>query len=170
MIFVAAISYLLGRAVAKNEKKYKEKRTKYSLLINEEINKGNLIEGMGLNSHYENRENYLRNKNEKLKLSSNKFLSLGNTLPFRLMIAFPLLIVSILTGLNLVLFWSIGYWFGIIITNCLTYGNYSASVQRINDFLQLPEKNDNLGKLKLTSEIKSINFKNVSFKYKSSQN
>ncbi|CAI2184420.1 19983_t:CDS:2 [Funneliformis geosporum] len=94
-------------AIANNEKKYKEKRTEYSLLINKEIEKGNLIEGMGLNSHYEKQENYLRKKNEKLKLSSNKFLSLGNNLPFRLMIAFPLLIVSILTGLNLVLFWSI---------------------------------------------------------------
>ncbi|RHZ35970.1 ABC transporter, ATP-binding protein [endosymbiont GvMRE of Glomus versiforme] len=170
MILIAIILYFFGRAIANNEKKYKEKRTKYSLLINEEVNKGNLIEGMGLNSHYEKQEKHLRKKNEKFKLSSNRLLSLRNNLPFRLMIAFPLLIVSILTGLNLVLFWSIGYWFGIIITNCLTYGNYSASVQRINNFLQLPEKNDNLEKLKLTSEIKSISFKNVSFKYKSSQN
>lgn len=55
MIFVAGLSYWFGRIVANNEKKYKEKRTKYSLLINEEINRGNLIEGMGLNSQYENR-------------------------------------------------------------------------------------------------------------------
>ncbi|RHZ37115.1 ATP-binding cassette domain-containing protein [endosymbiont GvMRE of Glomus versiforme] len=170
MILIGVISYLFGRAIANNEKKYKEKRTKYSLLINEEVNKGNLIEGMGLNSHYEKQENHLRKKNEKLKLSFNRIFSLRNNLPFRLMIAFPLLIVSILTGLNLVLFWSIGYWFSRITANCLTYGNYSASVQRINNFLQLPEKNDNLEKLKLTNEIESISFKNVGFKYKSSQN
>ncbi|CAJ0824572.1 6707_t:CDS:2 [Entrophospora sp. SA101] len=125
---------------------------------------------MGLNSQYEQQETYLRQKNEKLKLSSNKFLSLGNNLPFRLMIAFPLLIVSIMTGINLVLFWSIGYWLSRVATNFLTSGNYSASVQRINNFLQLPEKNDNLEKLKLTNEIKSISFKTVNFKYKSSQN
>src|SRR4051794_36258598 len=119
MSLTAMISYLFSRAIANNEKKYKAKRAKYSLLINEEINKGNLIEGMGLNFHYEKQENNLRKKNEKLKLSANKFLSLGNNLPFRLMIAFPLLIVSIMTGINLVLFWSIGFWFSKIIVNCL---------------------------------------------------
>ncbi|CAI2183225.1 155_t:CDS:2 [Funneliformis geosporum] len=123
-------------AIAKNERKYKEKRTKYSLLINEEINKGILIEGMGLNSQYERQEKYL---------------------------------LSMLAGINLVLFWAIGWWFSKITVNCLTYGNYSASVQRINDFLQLSEKNDNLEKLKLTKEIKSITFENVSFKYQNNQ-
>src|SRR3954465_846794 len=103
MVLIGVISYLFGRAIANNEKKYKEKRTKYSLLIQEEINRGNLIEGMGLNSQYEQQETYLRQKNEKLKLSFNRIFSLSNTLPFRLMIAFPLLIVSILMGINLTL-------------------------------------------------------------------
>ncbi|KLL04000.1 MAG: hypothetical protein MRECE_5c056 [Mycoplasmataceae bacterium CE_OT135] len=91
-------------------------------------------------------------------------------MPFSLMIAFPLLIVvSKFVEINLTLFWSIGWWFSRIVTNCLTYGNYSASVQRINNFLQLPEKNDNLEKMKLTEEIESINFENVNFRYKTSQ-
>jgi ABC-type bacteriocin/lantibiotic exporter with double-glycine peptidase domain len=48
------------------------------------------------------------------------------------------------------------------------YADYSSSLVRINTFLSLPQKDDNLEKLKLTKEIKTIHFKNVYFKYKSS--
>ena len=110
MALLAVISYLFYRAIANKEGKYKDERTKhYSLLVNEEINKGNLIEGMGLSSQYEKQENHLRQKNEKSKLSFSRFLALGKSLPFSLMIAFPLLIVSKFTEINLTLFWSIGW-------------------------------------------------------------
>src|SRR3954447_16994980 len=105
MALLAVISYLFYRAIANKEKQYKDERTKhYSSLINEEINKGNLIEGMGLSSQYERQESYLRQKNEKSKLSFNRFLALGRSLPFSLMIAFPLLIVSKFLEINLTLF------------------------------------------------------------------
>jgi hypothetical protein len=52
-----------------------------------------------------------------------------------------------------------------LFTNLLDYGDYSSSFARVNNFLALPEKNDNLLGLKITEKINSIIFKNVYFKY-----
>jgi ABC-type bacteriocin/lantibiotic exporter with double-glycine peptidase domain len=50
------------------------------------------------------------------------------------------------------------------------FPEYNASLFRINNFLALPEKNDNLSGSIITSKINSIVFKNVYFKYSEKTN
>jgi len=50
------------------------------------------------------------------------------------------------------------------------YGEYSSSLSRVNNFLALPEKDDNLqGTILPKISIKAIAFEKVNFKYKNSQ-
>jgi ABC-type bacteriocin/lantibiotic exporter with double-glycine peptidase domain len=52
----------------------------------------------------------------------------------------------------------------------VSYPDYTSSLVRINKFLSLPQKNDNLTGLIITKKINSIVFENVYFKYSDKEN
>src|SRR6185503_399662 len=68
---------------------------------------------------------------------------------------------------NLLAMWFIYDNFGQIFSCFWDYSDYATSQERINNFLALPEKNDNLSGVSLTklTKIKAIHFQQVTFSY-----
>jgi ABC-type bacteriocin/lantibiotic exporter with double-glycine peptidase domain len=172
LILLNVINYLFTRAVLHNERKYKKRLTKEWTFINEERNKIILIESMGLDSQYRNRQREITRQSEKLLLDINPTKSLSKAIPSKwLMELFPFLLLFFskknFAGTVLISLWSIFRSFANIFYCLWDYASYATSRDRINSFLTLTEKNDNLSGIQLTPEqvIKSIEFRNVFFRY-----
>ncbi|RHZ36974.1 ABC transporter, ATP-binding protein [endosymbiont GvMRE of Glomus versiforme] len=176
LLLINIVSFFFTRLVLRNEKKHKKELTKEWAVINKETEKANLIEGMGLTPQYRDKQRKASQKNEKLLLSFNRTKSLNKTIPiYWLAEMFPYLLLFIVgkfskTKRNLLSMWWIFENFQEIFKCFWEYGEYASSLSRVNYFLSLSEKDDNLqGKIlpeKVT--IKTINFEKVSFKYQSS--
>lgn len=173
IIFINGFIYFLNRLIFQHGKLSKEKVDKEYELINKEINNSVLIDGMGLNSIYEQKQLILTRKAKRKKISYKKTLLLGKSIPFNLLInLFPSLLLLLILdknfiGINFAITWN-------VLNNCVmqlgylwNYSDYSSSLTRINAFLSLPERDDNLfgTKLPLNIPIKVIRFENVSFRY-----
>src|SRR4051794_18462348 len=103
---------------------------------------------MGLDSQYEIQQKKITHRNEKLVLGFNRTKSLSKTIPINLLAeVFPFLLLF-LSGDNFIGATVIVFWFVLDklteIFRCLwDYADYTSSRERINNFLQLPEKDDN---------------------------
>lgn len=166
--------YLFARWVFRDEKKWKIAIEKENSVVNKEVNKSILIDSMGLLPEYKRRQQKIMDKNLKARLSFDHVNSLSKVIPTSLgYLIFPFLLLTIskdFVGESLAIAWDA---FDNVkeISVCLwDYGDYSSSLSRINKFLQLPEKDDNLAGLKLNpkEKIKSISYQNVSFHYANS--
>ena len=174
LTLISVVGYLFTRIIIGNEKKHKEELTKEWTVINKETEKAALIDSMGLTTQYKDKQRKITQKNENLLLSFNRAKSLNKTIPFRwLGEAFPylLLLISISfekAHINILAMWMI-YENSQEIFRCFwEYGEYASSLTRINDFLKLPEKNDNLQGIVFPEKviIRTVDFENVSFKYR----
>ncbi|CAG8728513.1 17868_t:CDS:2 [Cetraspora pellucida] len=106
---------------------------------------------MGLTSHYRTKQLKISKKNENLLFSFNPIKALNKTVPnYFLAQMFPYLLI--------LCFWD--------------YADYSSSLTRINTFLSLPQKNDNLAQLKFPTNLKitTIDCQNISFRYPGQSN
>ncbi|WP_216361618.1 ATP-binding cassette domain-containing protein [endosymbiont GvMRE of Glomus versiforme] len=141
-------------------------------LINKEINNSVLIESSGLNSQYEKDQQILTKKSQKKKVYFSGISLGGTVIPWKLIInLFPFLLLAVnkdfFIGGGMSAIWmllnNLVYQLGYL----WNYGDYKSSSSRINAFLSLPEKNDNLTGIKLTDNqpIQSIIFQNVYFHY-----
>ncbi|RHZ36437.1 ABC transporter, ATP-binding protein [endosymbiont GvMRE of Glomus versiforme] len=176
LLLINIVSYFFTRLVLRNEKKYKKELTKEWTVINKETEKANLIESMGLTPQYRDKQIKVSHTNEKLVLSFNRTKSLNKTIPVHwLAEMFPYLLLFIVgtfseAGQNILPMWWIFENFQEIFKCFWEYGEYASSLNRVNRFLSLPEKNDNLQGTIFPKEvvIKAINFEEVSFKYQDS--
>jgi len=171
LILINAVSYYFSKLVIRQEIEYRERLTHEQEIRNKEINKAILIESMGLSDECRYQQHQATKKNQDLLLSFNWIRSLNKTIPSDLLvIIFPFVLLSITDkffGTNLLILWTI-YENSAEVFKCLwDYSDYASSQKRINEFLCLPEKNDNLinGKLLEKQAIRSIKFQNVSFRY-----
>ncbi|CAG8456587.1 27236_t:CDS:2 [Gigaspora margarita] len=136
-----------------------------SAVINKERNNAILVESSGLTSQYRLKQKKITQANENLLLNFNHTKSLNKTIPNNLLMeSFPFLLLALsggsFEGVILLAFWEI---FG-----NFQYADYSSSQERINSFLALPDKNDNLTqpKLPLNVPITVLRLENVSFRYR----
>ncbi len=170
LVLINVITYLFTKIVLRNEKKYKKKLDEEWKTINKERSSINLIESMGLNSQYETQQKKISHSNEKLVLGFNRSKSLSKVIPIGLLAEiFPYFLLWF-SGNNFIGASVIVFWFVleklIEIFRCLwDYADYSSSQERINAFLSLPEKNDNLGGIKINKKITAVKFENISFRY-----
>lgn len=167
------IIYFFTKKILHNEKEYKKRQDKEWAVINKERSNIALIEEMGLTSQYKERQEKITNANENLCLNFSRTKSLSKTIPNDLLMEFfPFLLLGLsgnnFNGMVLVVFWWIFNNFSSIFQCLWDYADYASSRSRINTFLALPEKDDNLTGIKLNTQlaIKSIKFENVSFSYK----
>ena len=91
------------------------------------------------------------------------------------MFPYLLILASVNFGVaqeNMLGIWFIFENFGQIFECFWDYADYSSSLTRINTFLSLPQKNDNLTKPKLDLNLKivTIEYQNVSFRYPGQSN
>ncbi|CAJ0761149.1 16108_t:CDS:10 [Entrophospora sp. SA101] len=147
--------------ILRNEKRYKERLSVESAVINKERNNATLVESSGLTSQYSAKQKKVTQANEKLLLNFNHTKSLNRTIPNNwLMESFPFLLLALsggsFEGVILMAFWEI-----------FEYADYTSSRERINSFLALPEKNDNLTQPKLPPNIAitALRLENISFRY-----
>lgn len=176
LTLINVISFFFTRLVIRNEKKYKEELTKEWTVISKESEKAGLIESMGLTPRYRAKQREISQKNENLLLSFNLDKALNKTIPSHwLTEMFPYLLLFIVGRFsearqNILPMWWIFGNFKEIFQCFWEYGEYSSSLTRVNNFLALPEKNDNLQGIVLSEKttIKAVNFESVSFKYKNS--
>ena len=129
---------------------------------------------MGLTPQYKAKQEQVSQANEKLLIGKfNHIKALNKTIPINLIIGiFPFLFLLVVQQFfevtqNILLIWIIFENLQEIFKCFWDYGEYSSSLFRVNHFLQLAEKQENLQGQILTKElkIKSINFEKVSFKY-----
>ena len=139
--------------------------------INQEINHSVLISSMGLSTKWEKKQQNLTWHSQQAKISTKKRIGMEkdiawklliNIFPFGLLILEPNFIgascATIWNTLNSCV-WAFGY--------LGNWSDYTSSRARVNTFLNLPGRNDNLKGIKISTEmpIKRIVFENVSFKY-----
>ncbi|KLL05132.1 MAG: ABC transporter ATP-binding protein [Mycoplasmataceae bacterium RV_VA103A] len=173
LILLNFISYFFTKLVLRNDKKYKKELTKEWAAREKESSNSILIDSMGLTSHYRTKQLKISKKNENLLFSFNPIKALNKTVPnYFLAQMFPylLILVSINFGVaqgNLMGIWFIFQNFGDIFECFWDYADYSSSLTRINTFLSLPQKNDNLEQLKFPTNLKiiTIDYQNISFRY-----
>lgn len=172
LILVNIVVYFFTNLVLKKEKKYKQVVTRENNLINKEVEKAILIDSMGFVSEYQTKQRIFTAKKQKFRLSLNHTSTLNKVIPHSWLIwLFPALLVWLLggnfDGMLLVILWQIFSETGEIIKCFWDYGDYASSLTRINNFLTLPKKDDNLRGRKLVklSKITAIHFENVSFCY-----
>ncbi|RHZ35384.1 ATP-binding cassette domain-containing protein [endosymbiont GvMRE of Glomus versiforme] len=176
LIFINGFVYFFNRLGSQYGKLSKEKVDKEYELINKEINNSVLIDGMGLKSKYEKEQLILTRRTKRSKFFYKKILVLSKSVPWELLInLFPLLLLFLILdenfiGANLLITWN-------ILNNCAlqfgylwNYSDYATSQERINNFLFLPEKNDNSTGIKLNkfTKIKALHLQNVTFSYSGS--
>lgn len=166
------IVFFFTRIILRNEKKYKKRLSREWSIINKERSNIILIEGMGLSSQYQSRQKKISADNRRLAFKYGHIKSLNKSLPSQfLMESFPFLLIFLsgdkFNGVILMAFWQIFENFGEIFHCLWDYADYSSSRTRINAFLVLPEKDDNLSGRKLTNKekIKIIHYQNLTFSY-----
>ena len=176
LLLINIVSVFFTRLVLNHEKKYKAKLTKEWEAQNKEVEKATLIESMGLTPQYREKQRKIMQKNENLLLFFAHAKSLNKTIPSSwLAEAFPYLLLLLIGALsatrsNLLPMWIIFDNFREVFRCFWEYGEYSSSLSRVNNFLALPEKDDNLqGTILPKISIKAIAFEKVNFKYKNSQ-
>jgi ABC-type bacteriocin/lantibiotic exporter with double-glycine peptidase domain len=177
LALISLVSYYFTRLVIKNEKRYKKELTKEWNIISQENDKSILIDSMGLASQYRTKQREISRKNENMLLSFNYVKAINKTVPNQwLAEMFPYLLLLISWGFgiaqkNLLPMWWIFDNFRSIFKCFWDYGEYTVSLNRVNNFLSLPNKNDNLEGIKLGSElsIQSIQLHQVSFQYPSQE-
>ena len=173
LLLINIVSFFFTKLILRNDKKYKRELTKEWAMQKKETNQAILIDSMGLTSQYRAKQKKISKENENLLFSFNSTKSLNKTIPHRwLAEMFPYLLLFVsgvfeVAQKNLLGMWFIFENFGEIFECFWDYADYSSSKERINNFLVLPEKNDNLEKTKLEQDIKikSIIYENVSFRY-----
>ena len=172
LILINLVIYWFTKKILQNEKVYKKRLDKEWTIINKEREKIILVEGMGLSSQYQVQQKKITQANQNLCLKYNRTKSLNKAIPSTfLMHAFPFILISLggdeFQGKILHASWRIFDNFGDIFVCMWDYADYAISQERINNFLVLPEKNDNLGGKKIdpTVPIATITFHNVYFRY-----
>ena len=171
LALINIIVYFFTKKIVQNEKKYKKALSQEWVVINKERSNINLVEGMGLTSQYRLNQRRTSKRNEKLVSKFALIKSLNKTIPSNLLMeSFPFILLFLsndFKGKILIAFWQIFGNFGEIFRCFWEYADYSSSLSRVNSFLSLPEKNDNLtGKILNENEkIVSIHCQNVSFRY-----
>lgn len=172
LLLINIVSYFFTKLVLRNDKKYKKELTKERAAREKETSQAILITSMGLTSHYRTEQRKISKKNENLLFSFGPTKSLNRAIPrYWLAEMFPYLLLLIsgfaTTRRNLLGTWFIFEQFGEIFQCFWDYADYSSSKERINNFLSLPEKNDNLtqDKLPVNIPITAIRMKNIHFRY-----
>lgn len=173
LLMINLVNFLFTRSVLRNEKKYKKELTQEWAKREKETSQTILIESMGLSSHYRSEQQKISRKNRNLLLSFASTKSSNKTIPHHWlaeMLPYLLLLISgswDATRKNLLALWFIFENFGEIFQCFWDYSDYASSLSRINNFLVLTEKKDNLAGVKIApnSPISVIHFQNVSFHY-----
>jgi ABC-type bacteriocin/lantibiotic exporter with double-glycine peptidase domain len=154
------------------EDKNKEHLTKETSSIYKEISNSILIESMGLSSHYQKSQTKIANEGIKIRNVINKLGSLNSSIYLLLLEIYIYIILlasskpfsSSLKNYSVIML--ISHSLGEVLTCFREYPSYSSSLLKINNFLSLPEKNENLNKDSICQEeIKKVIFSNVDFKY-----
>ncbi|KLL02822.1 MAG: ABC transporter family protein [Mycoplasmataceae bacterium RV_VA103A] len=171
LIFINIIIYLFNRANFRLGKLSKQITTREYGLINKEINNAFLVESMGLNLQLEQEQQILTRQSRQKKTKFKSRMIAGKIIPWTLLVnlfPFGLLILNKnFIGEKFSTLWR-------ILNNCVwqfgylwNYSDYSSSLTRINTFLSLPQKNDNLEQLKFPTNLKiiTIDYQNISFRY-----
>jgi len=169
ILVISIVVFLLGRRSHHSKKKYKELVDEENKLISKEINNSILIDSMGLSNEYRSRQRSEVKKNQPLEFKFDQTETLNRVIPKRSVDFYPFALLLI-GGKNfakvLYIFNTIFNYLGDLFDIAIEYPEYSSSLEKINNFLALPEKDDNLSGLKLEKEkIKWIEFRNVYFRY-----
>lgn len=164
-------SYILSISINK-ENEHKDKLTKEISFIDKEISKSLLIESMGFSSLYRNLQQKITKENETFKKLINKLGFLNSSISFFLIEIYIYMILAFSSGISslssIYVFYNISHQLGEILNCFREYGSYSSACWRVNEFLNISEKNENIDKPALNSrKIKEIIFSNVDFKYSS---
>jgi len=176
LALINVVVYFFTKTILLNEKKYKQRLSEEWTVINKERSNINLIEGMGLSSQYRLHQKKISGENEKLIIKFSRTKSLSKSIPNELLMeAFPFLLFFLsdkFIGTVLTAFWHVFGSFGAIFRCLWDYADYASSRERINTFLSLPEKNDNLlgKKLDKKEKIVAIHCQNITFSYKEQKN
>ncbi|MCE8162987.1 MAG: ABC transporter ATP-binding protein/permease [Candidatus Moeniiplasma glomeromycotorum] len=176
LILLNSLVHFFTRLILRNEKEYKKKLEEEWAVINRETSQINLISSMGLTETYQQKQARITGENEVRVLNYSRTKSLSKTLPRNLLLpSFPFLLLFLswkeFKGVILVAFWSIFGNIGSILWCLWDYADYASSRARINTFLALPERNDNLTGIKLDSHwaIQEVRFENIFFRYSQSE-
>jgi len=174
ILIVNVVNFLLLRSILHNEKRHKEALVKENALINKESDKSILIDSMGLISEYQKKQKNITSNNQQLLLSFARTQALHKTLPGRLIESYPfflLLVTGRIIGRGLFAFYEVFENMREVFHCFQDYGDYNSSLSRVNNFLNLLEKDDNLTGLKLEKKnIDSVTFQNLSFTYRKNNN
>ncbi|KLL02018.1 MAG: ABC transporter [Mycoplasmataceae bacterium RC_NB112A] len=177
LILLNIISFFFTRLILRNEKRYKKRLDHEWAVINKERSQINLIESMGLNSRYQEQQKKVTQANEKMALGHSHPKSLSKVIPRELLMEFfPFFLLGLSgekwNGVILRAFWNTFSNFGSIFKCLWDYADYATSLLRINNFLALPEKDDNLNGIEIKPQLslQEIRFENISFRYMHSEN
>ena len=172
LILMIAVIYIFHKIGYHWGKKTKHEISIEHKKINQEINNSVLINSMGLNAEWEKKQRKLTQKSNQAKVSTKRKTNLEKSIPWRLLInLFPLTLLVLepnFIGANFMIIWNTineSVWaFGYLVN----WSDYTSSRTRVNSFLNLPEREDNLKKKKIAADsmIKKISFENISFKYR----
>jgi ABC-type bacteriocin/lantibiotic exporter with double-glycine peptidase domain len=173
LLLVNIFSFFFTKLILKNDKRYKKELAKEWADQQKETRQAVLIDSMGLTSQYRSKQRKISKKNENLLFSFGPAKSLNKTIPHHWLIEmFPYLLLLIsgvfeIAQKNLLGMWFIYDNFKDIFQCFWDYSDYATSQERVNNFLSLPEKNDNLEGIKLTklTKIKALHFQNITFSY-----
>ncbi|WNE41449.1 MAG: Vitamin B12 import ATP-binding protein BtuD [Mycoplasmataceae bacterium] len=171
LIFINALNTLILKKLVEKELNHKDHLTKEIAFIDKETSKSLLVESMGLSSEYEKKQKDITKENDFFKKSINIYGSLNGSLLFLLSeLYIPILFFvnndpfSFLPGF--LVFWNIYHEVGEILKCFREYPSYYSACSKINDFISLPDNDENIDKEKIISKnIKEIIFSNVDFKY-----
>jgi len=168
IILINLINFFLLNNVLKNEKKYKEKMSEENYLINKIIDKTILIESMGLDKHYKKERQLKIEQNKNFLFSTMLTKILNKSIPNAMIQFYPFILMKLGNNTkNLFSFWQIFEGTKEVFQCLWDYGDYSSSLERINSFLSLEEKEYDLNKRIVINEqiVKKIEFKNITFSY-----
>lgn len=171
LLFNFIYIFILNIIVSKEDIN-KEHLTKEISSIYKEISNSVLIESMGLSSHYQKSQIKIANDGTKIRNIINKLSSLNSSI-YLLLLEIYIYIILLTSSKpfsnslkNYSVIMLISHSFGEVLTCFREYPSYSSSLLKINNFLSLPEKNENLDKNSISQEeIKKVIFSNIDFKY-----
>ena len=169
------LSFVLNKEDLKREKKLRKELDEEILGIQKENRNITLIESMGLIREFEKKQQANSRRVKKITESFYYFQNLSSIIIRYLFNLLPYITLAMIEegkfdyfSLNfisalMVIFNSTGN-----IIDCIwSLGSYYTSWKRVEDFLELPEKDDNLKgeRISLTKKIKSINLEGIRFSY-----
>lgn len=167
--------FMLNR-ITKKEEESKEQLTREIAFIDKEVAKSILIESMGLSSHYQQLQREETATTTPVRVTINKLSSLNYAIYTLLVEIYLYIIIASskkpFTGplKNYALVMMIAHNFGEVLLCLREYPAYKASLTKLNKFLALAEKNENLDKPSLEAkQVKEVSFQNVNFKYENDQ-